>query len=194
MGFGAPIATRLGRSTDPGFHPRFVPPSGFEALLTVSSLPRPADPEGPAAAHGVHPAERYPSVEPYAFRRRGPPVVSGIACSCSEDQKFTMPRDSRALLPTEIRTFRGPRPAKADALMGFFSPLQSGHRSPRVRFPEPCPRALSPPVLGRPGGRRFRELTRERSGRALAGTTDSLEVFHQDLSSGSPDDSGVLSE
>jgi hypothetical protein len=55
------------------------------------------------ATHEVHPTERYPSAEPHAFRRRCPLAVSGIACSCSEDQKFTMPRSSRALLPAEIR-------------------------------------------------------------------------------------------
>jgi hypothetical protein len=56
------------------------------------------------ATHEVHPTERFPSAEPHAFRRRCPPAVFGIACSCSEDQKFTMPRSSRALLPAEIRT------------------------------------------------------------------------------------------
>jgi hypothetical protein len=56
------------------------------------------------AAHEVHPTEPFPSAEPHVFRRRCPPAVSGIACSCSEDQEFTMPRSSRALLPAEIRT------------------------------------------------------------------------------------------
>jgi hypothetical protein len=56
------------------------------------------------ATHEVHPTERFPSAEPHAFRRRCPLAVSGIACSCSEDQEFTMPRGSRALLPAEIRT------------------------------------------------------------------------------------------
>ena len=60
------------------------------------------------ATHEVHPTERFPSAEPHAFRRRCPLAVSGIACSCSEDQEFTMPRSSRALLPAEIR-FSGSR-------------------------------------------------------------------------------------
>jgi hypothetical protein len=38
MGFSSPSATSAGRSTDPGFHTRFVPPSGFLALLAVCSL------------------------------------------------------------------------------------------------------------------------------------------------------------
>jgi hypothetical protein len=58
------------------------------------------------AAHEVHPTEPFPSAEPHAFQRRCPLAVSGIACSCSEDQEFTMPRSSRALLPAEIRTCR----------------------------------------------------------------------------------------
>ena len=57
------------------------------------------------ATHEVHPTERYPSAEPHVFRRRCPLVVSGIACSCSEDQEITMPRNFRALLPAEIRTW-----------------------------------------------------------------------------------------
>jgi len=38
MGFFSPSAIWAGRSTDPGFHARFVPPSGFLTLLTVYSL------------------------------------------------------------------------------------------------------------------------------------------------------------
>jgi hypothetical protein len=99
--------------------------------LAVSSLPRLPVP-GTGAAHGVHPAERFPSVEPHAFQRLCPPAVPGIACSCSEDQEITMPRSSRALLPTEVRTRCGPRSAKADALMGV---LASPERSPRGAHP-----------------------------------------------------------
>jgi hypothetical protein len=99
--------------------------------LTVFSLPSLPVP-GTGAAHGVHPTERFPSVELYAFQRPCPHAVSGIACSCSEDQEITMPRSSRALLPTEVRTRCGPRSAKADALMGFFA---SPERSPRGAHP-----------------------------------------------------------
>jgi hypothetical protein len=62
------------------------------------------------ATHEVHPTEPFPSTELYAFRRLCPLAVSGMACSCSEDQEVTMPRGSRALLPAEIRTTanRGP--------------------------------------------------------------------------------------
>jgi hypothetical protein len=38
LGFDAPTATSVRRSTDPGFHTRFVPPPGFLTLLTAYSL------------------------------------------------------------------------------------------------------------------------------------------------------------
>jgi hypothetical protein len=49
----------------PGFRSRFVPPSGFLALLTVCSLLRlPVTRTG--AAPGVHPSELFPLPRPYA--------------------------------------------------------------------------------------------------------------------------------
>jgi len=38
MGFLSPSAIWAGRSTHPGFHTRFVPPSGFSTLLAACSL------------------------------------------------------------------------------------------------------------------------------------------------------------
>jgi hypothetical protein len=170
---------------EPGFRLRPGPPSGFSTLLTVCSPPRlPA--HGTGAAHGVHPAERFPSVEPYAFRRPCPHAVFGIACSCSEDQEFTMPRSSRALLPTEVRTCNGPRPAQADALMGVscLSKAIPTQRGPG--FPGPSLLRFARPISGRPSGRRSRDLTHAQAGRPLAGSTSFPEVFHQDLSSDAP--------
>jgi hypothetical protein len=84
MGFLAPTATSARRSTHPGFHTRFVPPSGFSTLLTVCSLRRfPTSRAG--TAHGVRPSELFPLPEPYAFPRRCPPAVFDIASYCSED-------------------------------------------------------------------------------------------------------------
>jgi hypothetical protein len=123
--------SRRGRSTGPGIPTPSRSAFRVRTLLTVSSPPRSPVP-GTGAAHGVHPAEPFPSAEPYAFRRPYPLAVPGIACSCSEDQEFTMPRSSRALLPTEVRTRLGPRPARADALMGIFA---SPERSPRTADP-----------------------------------------------------------
>ena len=99
------------------FHPLdgFLPPS------------LPASRTG--ATHGVHPSELYPSAEPYALQRLCPLVVSGIAYSCSENQKFTMPRDFRALLPAVIRTRRRPKPTLSRYSHGFSnaSPERSLH-------------------------------------------------------------------
>jgi hypothetical protein len=94
------------------------------------------------ATHEVHPTERFPSAEPHAFRRRCPLAVSGIACPCSEDQEFTMPRSSRALLPAEIRTRGRPKSARADTLMGLHTPLQSVPLGPWRRLPGTFPPAL----------------------------------------------------
>jgi hypothetical protein len=80
------------------------------------------------AAHGVHPSELFPPTEPYALRRLCPLVVSGIAYSCSENQKFTMPRDSRALLPARIRTRRRSEPTPSRCSPGVFD--ASPERSP----------------------------------------------------------------
>jgi hypothetical protein len=119
MGFPSPSATSAGRSTGPGFHTRFVPPSGFPTLLTGCSLTCfPTSRVG--TAHGVFgPPEPYPSAEPCVSRRLDPHAVFDIACSCSEDQEVTMPRSSRALLSAEIRTSGEPELATAVALMGF---------------------------------------------------------------------------
>jgi hypothetical protein len=81
------------------------------------------------ATHEVHPTEPFPSTEPYAFRRLCPLAVSGMACSCSEDQEVTMPRSSRALLPAEIRSSPGRSSAKP-MLSWAFLPLQSVSRLP----------------------------------------------------------------
>jgi hypothetical protein len=105
-----------------------------------------------------------------------------------------MPRSSRALLSTEIRTCLGPRPAQADALMGVFAPLQSDPRAARTRLPGPVLPALRLPDLREAGQTTLQGTSTARAGGPLAGPTSSHEVFHQDLSSGSPDDSGVLSE
>jgi hypothetical protein len=118
------------------------------------------------------------------LERAGPyGAVSGIACSCSEDQELTMPRSFRALLTTEIRTRHRPRPGRADALMGFrASPEQSPHgASPASRTRPSC--AFPQPASGRLAGRRSRGWTHARTGGSLAKPAGSLEVFHQDLSS-----------
>jgi hypothetical protein len=72
--------------------------------------------------------------------------------------------------------------------MGFL-PLQSVSRLPWGRLPVPFPPALYPPPLGETGRAALQGLA-GRPGRSNPrGTTNSLEVLHQDLSSASPDDS-----
>jgi hypothetical protein len=150
-----------GRSTNPGFQPRYVPPPEFLTLLTVCSLPgRPATRTG--ATHGVRPAELFPSAEPYALRRRCPLAVSGIAFSCSENQKITMPRSSRALLPAKIRT-RASRSSQGPMLSWAFlaSPEHSPHAGGSASRSLPsCTLSTHPAgggVAGAPGHRRTRE-------------------------------------
>ena len=106
------------------------------------------------ATHGVHPSELFPLAEPYVLRRLCPLAVPGIAYSCSENQKFTMPRSFRALLPAEIRTCRRPKPTSGRCSLGVLS--ASPERS--LRAVSPASRALpscasSPrPARGRAAG------------------------------------------
>jgi hypothetical protein len=83
MGFMFPSATWAGRSTGPGFHTRFVPPSGFPTLLTGYSLTCfPTSRVG--AAHGVFgPPEPYPSAEPCGSRSLNPQAGFDNAWSCA---------------------------------------------------------------------------------------------------------------
>jgi len=145
--FPAPTATSARRSTNPGFQTRCVPPSGFLTLLTVSSL-RHLPVSRTGATHGVHPSELFPLAEPYASRRRFPLAVSDIAFFCSEDQRITMPRSFRALLPARIRIpgSRTRRFGGIDALLGIRL-SRAIPRTPWNRLPGPFLPALPPSVL-----------------------------------------------
>jgi hypothetical protein len=88
------------------------------------------------AAHGVHPSEPFPSAEPYASRRLCPPAVSVITSSCSEDQEVMVTRDSRALLPAEIRTVPGRSPFWP-MLSWDSRPREELVRTTRTRLPGP---------------------------------------------------------
>jgi hypothetical protein len=128
MGFCAPTATSARRSTIPG-----IPTPVRSAFRVSHPLDGLLPPHLPitriGATHEVHPPERFPSAEPYAFRRQCPLVVYGMAFSCSEDQKVTMPRDFRALLPAKIRTPKN-RSSRKPILSWAFQPLQSIPRQP----------------------------------------------------------------
>ena len=145
--FSAPTATSVRRSTNPGFHTRCVPPSGFLTLVTVSSL-RHLPVSRTGATHGVHPSELFPLAEPYAFRRRFPLAVSDIAFFCSEDQRITMPRSFRALLPARIRIpCPEPEGSRGSMLSWDFRLSRAIPRTPWNRLPGPFLPALSPSDL-----------------------------------------------
>jgi len=130
------------RSTDPGFHPRFVPSSEFLTLLTVSSLR--VFPASRSRDHGPVPLMGF-ALQSFSPPRSRPPfdvtcllAVSDIASFCSEDQEVTMPRDSKALLPAEIRTrVRNRSRARADALLGLFASPDPFLVRRRSGFPPP---------------------------------------------------------
>jgi hypothetical protein len=125
----------------PGFQPRFVPPSEFLTLLTAFSLQSlPATRTG--TTHGVHPSELSPLTKPCAFRRLYPHAVSDIALFCSEDQKATMPRSSRAFFSERVRFRSGRSPTGSMLSWVSLAPLQSSTRVPWDQLPDPFPHAL----------------------------------------------------
>jgi hypothetical protein len=103
-----------------------------------------------------------------------------------------MPRSSRALLSAEIRTTGEPGFAGADALMGFVP----AKREPRDGREDGCP---SPPPgrVGKPDSEESRPLSDaeyfHRAADHAPRSTARLRLgIHQDLSSGSPENSDVL--
>jgi hypothetical protein len=163
MGFNAPTATSARRSTTPGFQPRFVPPSGFPTLLTVSSL--------------------------RAFRPRGPVPLMGFTLQSFSPPQSRTSCDACALLPflasrtLALRTrssrcpaapgrcsLRGSVPAggrslqRADALLGFMRLSRAFPSCRGTGFPVPSLLRFLHPAYGRQGGRRFRALTSVRVG------------------------------
>jgi hypothetical protein len=145
------------RSASRVFHPPggFLPPN-FPATRT-------------GATHGVHPSELFPFAEPYVLRRLCPLAVPGIAYSCSENQKFTMPRGSRALFPAKIRTCRRPKPASGRCSLGFPRLSRAFPSCRGSGFPDPSLLRFLQPTYGRSVGRRFRVLTNTRVGRPSRG-------------------------
>jgi hypothetical protein len=137
---------------------------------------------------GFHPPEPFPSAEQYASRRRCPPAVSDIAFSCSEDQKVTMPRDFRALLPAKIRTRLEFKRAGRCSL-GLSRSLSVTPRLAKTGGPISASRPEPVPKDG---------SVRKGLGETRESDLDEAErhsrSFHQDLSPGSPDDSSVPSE
>jgi hypothetical protein len=146
MGFLAPTATSARRSTNPGFQPRFVPPSRFLTLLTACSL--------------------------RAFRPRGPVPLMGFTLQSFSPPQSRTPYGACALLPflasrtLALRTRSSRCPAtsgrcslrrsvpvvsrsqlRADTLLSVLLPLQSVPFVPEDQLPGPFPHALCPSDL-----------------------------------------------
>jgi hypothetical protein len=192
MGFCASTATTAWRSTYPGFHARFVPPSGFLTLLTGYSL------------HAFRPRGSVPLMR-FTLQSLSPPRsrTSFDACALLSFLAWRVPA---------LRTRKSPCPATS----GLFSPRRSVLRRAEARrsrcshgllrlsralaarrgsgFPDPSFLRFSHPSSGRSGVRRSKALPRDRVGQLLAERADSLEVYTRDLTSASPDDRGVPSD
>jgi hypothetical protein len=107
-------------------------------------------------------------------------AVLDIAFCCSEDQKITMPRSFKVLLPAEIRTPATAEAARSRYSPGLFHPPPEPEPFRRgAGFPDPSLlRSLRPPC-GRGGTRRSRALPNGRVAAGLAARDNSLEVLHQ---------------
>jgi hypothetical protein len=163
LGFIAPTATSARRSTIPGFQPRFVPPTGFLTLLTVSSL--------------------------RAFRPRGPVPLMGFTLQSFSPPQSRTPCGACALLPflasrtLALRTRSSRCPAapgrcslrrsvpvtdrsrsRADALLGFNRLSRAFPSCRGPGFPDPSLVRFFHSTYGRSSGRRFRALTNTRVG------------------------------
>ena len=102
---------------------------------------------------GFIPSEPYPLAEPCTFRLPYPHAVSDIACSCSEDQEATMPRNSRALLPAKIRTRLEPIARAGRYSHGILYSSAAAPQTASTSGPAP---ASSTPWIAKPEGFPFR--------------------------------------
>jgi hypothetical protein len=114
-----------------------------------------------------------------SFDARSLPAVLDIAFLCSEDQKITMPRSFKVLLPAEIRTPERPKPSGADTLLGFVRLSRACPFRRRPGFPGLSLLRFLRPLSGREGARRSRALSNGRGAAGLATRDNSLEVLHQ---------------
>ena len=133
----------------PGFPPRFVPPSGFPTLLTVSSL-RTSRPRRPVPLMGFTlqsvspPQSRSPfsAVALLLFLTSRHPALRTRRSRCpATPGRFSL---RRSVLP------RSRSPGKADALMGFTASPESFLARRGGGFPTPSLMPFRPPDSGRP--------------------------------------------
>jgi hypothetical protein len=142
MGFFAPTATSARRSTDPGFHTRYVPPSGFLALLTVCSL-RAFRSRGSVPLVGFTLQSLSPS------QSRTPCGAMALVLFLTSCSSALRTRRSRCPAAPGQCSLRGSVPAAGRSPQGpmlswVSRPLQSIPRTPGDRLPGPFPHALPP--------------------------------------------------
>jgi hypothetical protein len=131
--FFAPTAAPARRSTIPGFHTRYVPPSGFRTLLTVSSL-RHLPIRRPEPLMGFTLQSFSPSRSRTSFD-----VVALVSFLTSRSSALRTrgsrcPATSGLYSPRGSVSRSGPKAGGTDALLGL-SPLQSVPRTPWNRLP-----------------------------------------------------------
>jgi hypothetical protein len=163
----------------------FHPPDG---LLP----PAPSGPEGPVPLMGFTLQSFSPSqsrtpfgaVALLPFLASRAPALRTRRPRCPAASGLCSPRGS-VPLTTEAEG--------ADALLGISRLSRAFPARRGTGFPAPSFLRFSPSPCGRAPARRSKALTRTWVGDSLAGAPDSLEVSTRDLSSVSPDDSGVPS-
>jgi hypothetical protein len=168
MGFDAPTATSARRSTDPGFQPRYVPPTGFLTLLTACSL-RAFRPRGPVPLMGFTLQSFSPP------QSRAPCGAIALLLFLASRTLALRTRSSRCPATSGRCSLRRSVPAtgrnrsQADALLGFTCLSRAFPSCRGTGFPVPSLVRFLRPTYGRPDGRRFRALTDIQVGRPSRG-------------------------
>ena len=116
--------------------------------MTVYSLQR-LPTSGVGTTPGVRPPEPFPPAKPDAGWHPDPHAVHDIASFCSEDQKVTMPRSFRAVIPAGIRTPSGPKSDEGRCSPEIFRrPKGKGPKPERIRDCGPRKAASDLPPTG----------------------------------------------
>ena len=144
MGFCAPTTTSTRRSTRSGFPTPVC--SAFRVSHPLDGLLPPCLPiTRIGAARGVHPPERFPPAEPYAFGARALMLFMTSRSLALRTRRSRCPAAPRLCSLRRSVPACGPESTRADALMGFFaSPERSpGAASPASRTLPSCTFAAS---------------------------------------------------
>jgi hypothetical protein len=162
--FAAPTATTARRSTNPGFQPRSVPPSGFLTLLTGCSL-RASRPRGPVPLMGF-------TLQSFSPPQSRTPYGAWALLSFLASRTLALrTRSSRCPATPGHCSLRRSVPAsdrsrlRADALLGFQRLSRAFPPCRGFGFPNPALMRFLQPACGRSDDRRFRAFTDTRVGR-----------------------------